>query len=117
MEHWMYPQPSRPERDQETTVGGSNCTVRNFSEESRLHMGFPQPSADFLCFHARLKEGMVLLENCSVTALALHGTVRMKNLSFQSAVCIPITFDSWHSHQEVPCDFLKESYGVPDTDI
>ncbi|XP_045082924.1 protein phosphatase 1 regulatory subunit 3C-like [Coregonus clupeaformis] len=33
------------------------------------------------------------------------------------AVCIRITFDSWHSHQDVPCAFLKERYGVPDTDI
>lgn len=102
----MYPRSSRPERRCNTTQGGSSCTVSKSIEESRLRLGFPQPSADFQCFRARLREDMVLLGSCSV-----------KNQSFQKAVGIRITFDSWHSQQDVSCAFLKERYGGPDTDI
>ncbi|KPP60689.1 protein phosphatase 1 regulatory subunit 3C-B-like [Scleropages formosus] len=79
-------------------------------------LGFPLPSADFQTFRARLQEGLVLLESCSVTERALSGTVRVKNVSYQKDVRLRVTFDSWRSHHNVPCTYMHQSYGAPDTD-
>ncbi|KAG7480677.1 hypothetical protein MATL_G00058840 [Megalops atlanticus] len=83
----------------------------------RLKLGFDQPSADFKSFRARLEEGLVLLESCSVTERSLSGTVRVKNVSYEKAVHVRVTFDSWRSHRDVPCTFLQQRYGGPDTDV
>ncbi|MFT7813485.1 protein phosphatase 1 regulatory subunit 3C-B-like isoform X1 [Arapaima gigas] len=86
------------------------------SAGKKLRLGFPQPSADFRNFRARLKEGLVLLESCSVTERALSGTVRVRNVSYQKDVQLRITLDSWRSHRNVPCTYMHQSYGTPDTD-
>ncbi|XP_048875845.1 protein phosphatase 1 regulatory subunit 3C-B-like [Brienomyrus brachyistius] len=78
----------------------------------RLQLGFPQPWTDFPAFHARLAGGMVHLESCSVTPRGLSGTVRVRNTSFEKAVHIRITFDSWRSYHDVPCTYLQQRAGA-----
>uniref|UniRef100_A0A8C2Z3H8 Protein phosphatase 1 regulatory subunit 3C2, duplicate b n=2 Tax=Cyclopterus lumpus TaxID=8103 RepID=A0A8C2Z3H8_CYCLU len=99
------------------TEDGYCCTVSTCCPGTRLILGFPQPSADFQAFRAKLAESMVILENCSVTEQALQGTVRVRNISFQKEVQIRITFDSWQSYRDVPCTYLQKRFGGPQTDI
>ncbi|KAJ8371177.1 hypothetical protein SKAU_G00112050 [Synaphobranchus kaupii] len=80
-------------------------------------LGFRQPLADFQAFRARLQETLVLLESCSVTERSLSGTVQVKNVSFQKAVHVRVTFESWRSWRDVPCTFLHQRYGGPDADV
>ncbi|GAA6220945.1 protein phosphatase 1 regulatory subunit 3C-like isoform X2 [Lates japonicus] len=99
------------------TDDGYSCTVSTCCPGTRLKLGFPQPSADFQAFRAKLAESMVILENCSVTEQALQGTVRVRNISFQKDVRVRITFDSWQSYKDVPCTYLQKRFGGPQTDI
>ncbi|KAK5871530.1 hypothetical protein PBY51_004409 [Eleginops maclovinus] len=96
---------------------GYSCTVSTCCPGTSLKLGFPQPSADFQAFRAKLAESMVTLENCSVNEQALHGTVRVRNISFQKEVRVRITFDSWQSYRDVPCTHLQKRFGGPQTDI
>ncbi|KAM4635155.1 protein phosphatase 1 regulatory subunit 3C [Polymixia lowei] len=82
----------------------------------RLRLGFPQPMLDFKAFFMRLKESLVQLETCSVTEHSLSGTVRVCNVSFEKAVHVRVTFDSWRSYRDVPCTYLAPRYGGSDTD-
>lgn len=99
------------------TEDGYSCTVSTCCPGTRLKLGFPQPSADFQAFRARLAKSMVTLENCSVSEHALQGTVRVRNVSFQKDVRARITFDSWQSYQDVACAYLQKRFGGPETDI
>lgn len=99
------------------TEDGYSCTVSTCCPGTRLKLGFPQPSANFQAFRAKLAESMVILENCSITELALQGTVRVRNISFQKDVRVRITFDSWQSYRDVPCTYLQKRFGGPQTDI
>ncbi|KAM7391539.1 hypothetical protein PAMP_022221 [Pampus punctatissimus] len=99
------------------TEDGYSCTVSTCCPGTRLKLGFPQPSANFQAFRTKLAESMVILENCSVTEMALQGTVRVKNIGFQKDVCVRITFDSWQSYRDVPCTYLQKRFGGPQTDI
>ncbi|XP_041644358.1 protein phosphatase 1 regulatory subunit 3C [Cheilinus undulatus] len=99
------------------TEDGYSCTVSTCCPGTRLKMGFPQPSADFQAFRAKLAESMVILENCSVTDQAIEGTVRVRNISFQKDVSVRITFDSWQSYRDVPCTYVQKRFGGPQTDI
>ncbi|XP_029999429.1 protein phosphatase 1 regulatory subunit 3C-B-like isoform X1 [Sphaeramia orbicularis] len=99
------------------TEDSYSCTVSTYCPGTQLKLGFPQPSADFQAFRARLEESMVVLENCSVTEQAIQGTVRVRNISFQKDVHVRITFDSWQSYKDVPCTYLQKRFGGPQTDI
>ncbi|XP_029296231.1 protein phosphatase 1 regulatory subunit 3C-B-like [Cottoperca gobio] len=99
------------------TEDGYCRTVSTCCPGTRLKLGFPQPSADFQAFRAKLAESIVVLENCSVTEQALRGTVRVRNISLQKEVRIRITFDSWQSYRDVPCTYLQKRFGGPQTDI
>ncbi|KAM4616831.1 protein phosphatase 1 regulatory subunit 3C-B-like [Polymixia lowei] len=99
------------------TEDGYSCTVSTCCPGTQLKLGFPQPSADFQVFRARLADSMVILESCTVTDHALQGTIRVKNISFQKDVRVRITFDSWQSYRDVPCTYLQKRYGGPQTDI
>lgn len=99
------------------TEDGYSCTVSTCCPGTRLKLGFPQPSADFQAFRAKLAKSMVILENCSVNEQALQGTVRVRNISFQKDVRVRITFDSWQSYRDVPCTYLQKRFGGPQTDI
>eukprot|EP00063_Salmo_salar_P012694 XP_013987529.1 PREDICTED: protein phosphatase 1 regulatory subunit 3C-B-like [Salmo salar] len=83
----------------------------------RLSLAFPQPMADFKTFQARLQEVLVQLESCSVTERSLSGTVRVCNVSFEKAVYVRVTFDSWRSYQDIPCSYLQQRYGGAETDV
>lgn len=96
---------------------GYSCTVSTCCPGTRLRLAFPQPSADFQAFRARLAKSMVTLENCSVSEQALKGTVRVRNVTFQKDVRVRITFDSWQSYRDVPCTYLQKRFGGPQTDI
>ncbi|KAM9822966.1 protein phosphatase 1 regulatory subunit 3C-B-like [Syngnathus typhle] len=99
------------------TEAGYSCTVSTCCPGTRLTLGFPQPSANFQAFRAKLAENMVTLENCTVTEQALRGTARVQNISFQKDVRVRITFDSWQSYRDVPCTYLQQRFGGPQTDI
>jgi len=112
----LGPQPSLQDLGTMTDVSYS-CTVSTCCPGTQLKLGFPQPSADFQAFRARLAESMVILENCSVSDLALQGTVRVKNVSYKKNVCARVTFNSWQNYKDVPCKYLEKRYGGPQTDI
>nr|XP_057927753.1 protein phosphatase 1 regulatory subunit 3C-B-like [Doryrhamphus excisus] len=99
------------------TEAGYSCTVSTCCPGTRLTLGFPQPSANFHVFRAKLAESMVTLENCTVTEQALRGTVRVRNISFHKDVRVRITFDSWQCYRDVPCTYLQQRFGGPHTDI
>lgn len=96
---------------------GYSCTVSTCCPGTRLKLAFPQPSENFQAFRAKLADSMVILENCSVTEVALQGTIRVRNISFQKDVNVRITFDSWQSYKNVPCTYLQKRFGGPQTDI
>ncbi|XP_016093826.1 protein phosphatase 1 regulatory subunit 3C-B-like [Sinocyclocheilus grahami] len=79
----------------------------------RLKLGFPQPVAD--C--ARLKETLVQLESCSLSEKVLSGTVRVYNIKFNKTVFIRITFDSWRSHKDIACTYVREPNATSETDL
>ncbi|XP_049916411.1 protein phosphatase 1 regulatory subunit 3C-B-like isoform X1 [Epinephelus moara] len=83
---------------------------------SGLVLDFTPPAADYLDLRNRLKAQQVCLETCSVQEHLLSGTVQVRNLCFDKSVSVRITFDSWCSFQEVPCQYLNNVYGCPDTD-
>lgn len=99
------------------TEDGYSCTVSTCCPGTQLKLCFPQPSADFQAFRAKLAKSMVTLENCSISEQALQGTVRVRNVSFQKDVRVRITFDSWRSYRDIPCTYLQERFGGPQTDI
>uniref|UniRef100_A0AAV2MSK5 GINS complex subunit 4 n=1 Tax=Knipowitschia caucasica TaxID=637954 RepID=A0AAV2MSK5_KNICA len=68
------------------TEDSYSCTVSTCCPGTQLKLGFPQPSADFQAFRAKLEKSMVILENCSVSEQALQGTLRVKNICFQKDV-------------------------------
>lgn len=79
----------------------------------RLKLGFPQPVAD----RASLKETLVQLESCSLSEKALSGTVRVCNIKFDKTVFIRITFDSWRSHKDIACTYVREPSAALETDL
>lgn len=99
------------------TEDGYSCTVSTCCPGTMLKLGFPQPSANFQAFRAKLAESMVTLENCGVTDQALRGTARVRNISFQKDVRVRITFDSWQSYRDVACTYLRKRFGGPHTDV
>ncbi|KAJ4919718.1 hypothetical protein JOQ06_000135 [Pogonophryne albipinna] len=80
-----------------------------------LVLDFTPPAADYLDLRNRLKAQQVVLETCSLQERLLSGTVQVQNLCFQKNVWVRITFDSWHCFQDVPCSYLNQVYGSPDT--
>lgn len=83
---------------------------------SGLVLDFAQPAADYLDLRNRLKAQQVCLETCSVQEHLLSGSVQVRNLCFYKSVSVRITFDSWRTFQDVPCLYLNNVYGCPDTD-
>lgn len=79
-------------------------------------LDFTPPAADYLDLRNRLKAQQVCLETCSVQERMLSGTVQVRNICFEKAITIRITFDSWRSFRNVRCQYLKNIYGCPDTD-
>jgi len=113
----LGPVPSIQDLGTSMTDVSYSCTVSTCCPGTQLKLGFPQPSADFQAFRAKLAESMVTLENCTVSDLSIQGTVRVRNVSFKKDVCARVTFNSWQSYKDVPCTYLEKRYGGPQTDI
>ncbi|KAI1881987.1 hypothetical protein AGOR_G00245890 [Albula goreensis] len=84
--------------------------------EDKLLLDFAQPSADYLLFRQRLESQNICLEHCTLKEKTLAGTVKVKNLSFTKAVKVRITFDTWKSHTDVECQYVKDTYTGSDRD-
>uniref|UniRef100_A0A3P9HIG7 Protein phosphatase 1 regulatory subunit n=1 Tax=Oryzias latipes TaxID=8090 RepID=A0A3P9HIG7_ORYLA len=81
-----------------------------------LVLGFTPPAANYLELRNRLKAQQVCLETCSVHERLLSGTIQVQNICFEKSVWVRITFDSWSYFRDVPCRYLNNVYGCPDTD-
>lgn len=79
-------------------------------QEDKLVLDFKQPSADYLQFRQRLERDSVCLEHCVLKDGAIAGTVKVKNLSYEKAVKVRVTFDTWKSHADVDCQYVKDTY-------
>ncbi|KAJ8393968.1 hypothetical protein AAFF_G00055010 [Aldrovandia affinis] len=92
-------------------------SVANLSmNEERLLLDFVQPSSDYLLFRQQLESLRVCLEHCTLKNTVLAGTVKVKNLSFKKAVKVRITFDTWKTHTDVECQYMKDTYTGADRD-
>lgn len=111
------PPPPEPALNLRMLRGPAADRKANGLKKQLPRLGFQLPLADFQSFRTRLQEDLVLLESCSVTERALTGTVQVKNVSFDKAVHVRITFDSWRSQRDVPCTFLQQRYGGSDVDV
>ncbi|KAM8744378.1 protein phosphatase 1 regulatory subunit 3B [Acanthopagrus schlegelii] len=80
------------------------------AEEDKLVLDFSQPSSDYLCFRQSLERNYVCLEHCLLKDKAIEGTVKVKNLSFKKSVKLRVTFDTWTSHTDVDCVYMKDTY-------
>lgn len=79
-------------------------------EKDKLVLDFKQPSADYLQFRQRLERDSVCLEHCVLRDRAIAGTIKVKNLSYEKAVKVRITFDTWKSHTDVGCQYVNDTY-------
>ncbi|KAG7321028.1 hypothetical protein KOW79_015443 [Hemibagrus wyckioides] len=79
-------------------------------EDDKLVLDFKQPSADYLQFRQRLERDSVCLEHCVLKDRAIAGTIKVKNLSYEKAVKVRITFDTWKSHTDVDCQYVNDMY-------
>lgn len=107
----------KPEPVKQPRLKKLNCVKETVNKTLRLRLGFEQPCLDFQAFRCRMRERMVLLESCKVTRRSILGTVRVRNVCFEKAVHIRITFDAWSSYLDVPCTYLDQCYGEPGTDV
>ncbi|XP_071328177.1 protein phosphatase 1 regulatory subunit 3B [Trachinotus anak] len=80
------------------------------AEEDRLVLDFTQPSSDYLHFRQSLERNRVSLEHCVLKEKALAGTVKVRNVSFEKSVRLRVTFDTWKSHTDVDCVYMKDAY-------
>lgn len=80
-----------------------------------LVLDFTPPVADYLDLRNRLKAQHVCLETCFVQEQRLSGTVQVQNLCFKKSVSVRVTFDSWQSFKDVPCQYLNNVYGCDNT--
>ncbi|KAG7322928.1 hypothetical protein KOW79_014274 [Hemibagrus wyckioides] len=85
-------------------------------KQLRLRLGFTQP-ADLPSYFEGLTKSLVHLESCTLIYGSLLGKVRVCNISQEKAVHIRITYDSWRSHQDIPCTPIKEKKGNSETEL
>lgn len=87
------------------------ASALNLSEkDDQLVLDFQQPSADYLQFRQRLERDSVCLEHCVLKDRVIVGTIKVKNLSFEKAVKVRITFDTWKSHADIDCQYVNDTY-------
>ncbi|TRY83076.1 hypothetical protein DNTS_000652 [Danionella cerebrum] len=106
--------PSEAENEDtgQTEERGRSRAVQQ-STRLRVRLGFPQPVGD----RGSLKETLVQLESCSVTERAIWGSVRVSNIKMDKSVFVRVTFDSWRSHKDIPCSFLREPQATSETEM
>ncbi|KAM4837326.1 protein phosphatase 1 regulatory subunit 3B isoform 2-T2 [Thomomys bottae] len=93
-----------------------NLVSLTTAESESFVLDFSQPSADYLDFRNRLQTNHVCLENCVLKDKALAGTVKVQNLAFEKIVKIRMTFDTWKSFTDFPCQYVKDTYAGSDRD-
>lgn len=105
-------------REIEGTTASLRLEERNDPADPspELVLDFTPPVADYLDLRNRLKAQHVCLETCFVQDQLLSGTVQVQNLCFTKSVSVRVTFDSWQSFQDVPCQYLNNVYGCDNTD-
>ncbi|KAB5543805.1 hypothetical protein PHYPO_G00083850 [Pangasianodon hypophthalmus] len=86
-------------------------------KKPHLRLGFPQPSADLPSYLESLATSLVRLESCSLIYGSLFGKVRVCNISSEKAVHVRITYDSWRSHQDIPCTPIQQKSGSLETEL
>lgn len=84
-------------------------SARHATEDS-LVLDFTQPASDYVNFRQSLERNCVSLEHCVLKEKELAGTVKVQNLSFEKSVMLRVTFDTWKSHRDVACVYMKDSY-------
>lgn len=84
--------------------------TKSSAEEDKLVLDFAQPSSDYLSFRQSLERNCVCLEHCVLKEKALAGTVKVRNVSFEKSVKLRVTFDTWKSHADVDCEYMKDTY-------
>ncbi|XP_035524459.1 protein phosphatase 1 regulatory subunit 3B [Morone saxatilis] len=87
-----------------------NSALSLTAKEDKLVLDFTQPSSDYLHFRQRLERNYVCLEHCVLKEKALAGTIKVKNVSFEKSVKLRVTFDTWKSHIDVDCVYMKDTY-------
>lgn len=87
-----------------------NASISQATEEDKLVLDFLQPSSDYLRFRQCLENNYVCLEHCVLKEKVLAGTVKVKNVSFEKFVKVRVSFDSWKSHTDVGCIYIKDTY-------
>lgn len=87
-----------------------NLSSAPSAEEDKLVLDFTQPSSDYLYFRQSLESNYVCLEHCMLKEKSLAGTVKVKNVSFEKSVKLRVTFDTWRSHTDVDCEYMKDTY-------
>lgn len=87
-----------------------NAAISQATEEDKLVLDFSQPSSDYLRFRQCLENNYVCLEHCVLKEKVLAGTVKVKNVSFEKSVKLRVTFDSWKSHTDIGCKYIKDTY-------
>ena len=84
------------------------------SEHPVLKLMFSQPASDYKCFHDKVIEQKVSLENAYVQDMCIRGSVKVRNIVFDKAVSIRYTTDGWGSHEEVQASYNRTT-GQNDT--
>ncbi|KAK2818935.1 hypothetical protein Q5P01_024496 [Channa striata] len=74
----------------------------------KMRLGFPQPTMDVKAFFERLQETHVQLESCNISENTLSGKVCVSHVSTEKTVHLRVTFDSWRSHYDIPCNFVLQ---------
>ncbi|XP_026209485.1 protein phosphatase 1 regulatory subunit 3B isoform X1 [Anabas testudineus] len=87
-----------------------SSTLSLTAEKDQLVLDFTQPSSDYLHFRQSLESNYVCLEHCMLKEKALAGTIKVKNVSFEKSVKLRVTFDTWKSHTDVDCKYMKDTY-------
>ncbi|XP_077442113.1 protein phosphatase 1 regulatory subunit 3B-like [Vanacampus margaritifer] len=80
------------------------------ADAERLVLDFSPPASDYVLFRRSLDRKCVCLEKCVLKERTLAGTVKVKNLSFEKRVRLRVTFDSWQSHSDVECVYVRDAY-------
>lgn len=98
------------------SVEDLSCSSLSLLDDDDLVLDFSPPSADYLLFRQRLERDYVCLEHCTLKERTLAGTVKVKNLAFEKSVKLRVTFDTWKSHTDIECQYIKYSYTDEDRD-
>ena len=71
---------------------------------------FEQPAANYLQFRDKLEKDCVCLENVLIKDnTKVLGTIKVKNIHFEKAVAVRVTFDGWKSFKDIAATYVQRS--------